>query len=105
VQELLSSLWLSTSPLLYLHNCRTDPNENTNNEEVFSFWSVLRLLLGNNNSEVACTLNGRNITFVNNVKHLGVIFDKITWRLHIEMIEAKAFRTVIRVYSLFMSNA
>jgi hypothetical protein len=38
-------------PLLYLYNCPTDPNENTNNEEVF-FWSVLRLLLGNNNSEV-----------------------------------------------------
>jgi hypothetical protein len=36
------------SPLLYVYNCRTDPNENTNNEEVFSFWSVLRLLLGNN---------------------------------------------------------
>jgi hypothetical protein len=31
-----------------------------------------------------------------------VIFDKrITWRLHIEMIEAKAFRTFIRIYSLF----
>jgi hypothetical protein len=38
--------------LFYLYNCRTDPNENTNNEEVFSFWSVLRLLLGNNNSVV-----------------------------------------------------
>jgi hypothetical protein len=45
-------LWLSASPLLYLYNCRTDPNENTNNEEVFSFWSVLRLLPGNNNSVV-----------------------------------------------------
>jgi hypothetical protein len=30
----------------------------------------------------------------------GVIFDKkVTWRLHIEMIEAKAFRTFIRIYS------
>jgi hypothetical protein len=39
--------------------------------------------------------------FVNHVKYLGVIFDKtITWRLHIEMIEAKAFRTIIRIYSL-----
>jgi hypothetical protein len=37
------------------------------------------------------TLNGRNIPFVNHVKYLGVIFDKrITWRLHIEMTEAKA---------------
>jgi hypothetical protein len=35
------------------------------------------------------TLNGRNIPFVN------------TWRCHIEMIEAKAFRTFIRIYSLF----
>jgi hypothetical protein len=51
------------------------------------------------------TLNGRNIPFVNNVKYLGVIFDKIvTWRLHIEMIEAKAFRTVIIIYSLFKLN-
>jgi hypothetical protein len=51
------------------------------------------------------TLNGTNIPFVNNVKYLGVIFDsKITWRLHIEMMEAKAFRTFIRVYSLFKSG-
>jgi hypothetical protein len=28
----------------------------------------------------------------------------ITWRLHIEMTEAKAFRTVIRIYSLFKSE-
>jgi hypothetical protein len=48
------------------------------------------------------TLNGGNIPFVNSVKYLGVIFDnKITWRLHIEMIEAKAFRIFIRIYSLF----
>jgi hypothetical protein len=47
-------------------------------------------------------LNGRNITFINSVKYLGVIFDKkVTWRLHIEMIEAKAFRKFIRIYSLF----
>jgi hypothetical protein len=42
------------------------------------------------------TLNGR--TFVNSVKYLGVIFDRrVTWRLHIELIEAKAFRTFIRL--------
>jgi hypothetical protein len=36
------------------------------------------------------------------MKYLGVIFDKrIAWRLHIEMIEAKAFRTFIRIYALF----
>jgi hypothetical protein len=52
--------------------------------------------------EVHLTLNGRNIHFVNHVKYLGVIFDKrITWRLHIEMIETRAFRTFITVYSLF----
>jgi hypothetical protein len=51
------------------------------------------------------TLNGRNISFVNNVKYLGVIFDKkMTWRLHIETIKAKAFRTFIRFYSLFKSE-
>jgi hypothetical protein len=50
-------------------------------------------------------LNGRNIPFVNNVKYLGVIFDKrITWRLHIEVIEAKDFRTFIRIYSLFKNE-
>jgi hypothetical protein len=44
-------------------------------------------------------LNGRNIPFVNNVKYLDVIFDKtITWRFHIKMIEAKAFRAFIRTY-------
>jgi hypothetical protein len=39
-------------------------------------------------------LNGRNIPFVNSVKYLGVLLDKkITWMFHIQMIEAKAFRT------------
>jgi hypothetical protein len=51
------------------------------------------------------TLNGRSIPFANNVKYLGVIFDKrITWRLHIERIEAKAFWTFIRLYPLFKSE-
>jgi hypothetical protein len=50
-------------------------------------------------------VNGRNIPFVNSVKYLGVIFDKkVTWRLHIEMIEAKAFRTIIRIYTIFKSE-
>jgi hypothetical protein len=50
-------------------------------------------------------LNGRNIPFVNSVKYLGEIFDKnVIWRLHIEMIEAKAFRTFIRIYSLCKSE-
>jgi hypothetical protein len=39
------------------------------------------------------------------MKYLGVIFGKkITWRLHIEMIEVKAFRTFISIYSLFKSE-
>jgi hypothetical protein len=52
-------------------------------------------------------LNGRNIPFVNHVKYIGVILNKrITRRLHIEMIEAKAFRafTSIRNYSTFKSE-
>jgi hypothetical protein len=50
-------------------------------------------------------LNGRNIPFANSVKYLGVIFNKrMTWRLRIETIEAKAFRTFIRLYSLFKSK-
>jgi hypothetical protein len=48
--------------------------------------------------EAHLTLNGRNIPFVNHVKYLGKIFDKrITYRLHIKMIEAKAFRIFIRI--------
>jgi hypothetical protein len=55
--------------------------------------------------ESLLTLNGRSIPFVNSVKYLGVIFDKrMTWRLHIGTIEAKAFRTFIRLYSLFKSE-
>jgi hypothetical protein len=55
--------------------------------------------------ETCLGFNGRNIPFVNQVKYLGVVFDrKITWRLHIEMMEAKVFRTFIRVYYLFKSE-
>jgi hypothetical protein len=54
--------------------------------------------------EANLTLNGRNIPFVNHVKYLGVPFDKsITLRLRIEIIEAKTFRTFIRIYSLKMN--
>jgi hypothetical protein len=36
------------------------------------------------------TLNGRNIPFLNSVKNFGVVFDKkVTWRLHMEILEAK----------------
>jgi hypothetical protein len=55
--------------------------------------------------EAHFTLNGRNIPFVNHVKYFGVIFDKrIRWRLHLEMTEAKAFKTFIRIYSLLKSG-
>jgi hypothetical protein len=40
--------------------------------------------------EAHLTLNGRNIPFINHVKYLGVIIDKrITWRLHVEIIEPR----------------
>jgi hypothetical protein len=49
------------------------------------------------------TLNRSNITFVNRVKYFGVILDKrITWRLHLEIIEA--FRTFDRIYSPLKSE-
>jgi hypothetical protein len=55
--------------------------------------------------EARLLFSGQNIHFVNHVKYLGVIFDKrITWRLRIEIIEAKAFRTFIRIYSVFRSE-
>jgi hypothetical protein len=55
--------------------------------------------------ESRLTLKGRNIPFVNSVKLLGVIFEKKdTCRLHIEMIEDKAIRAFIRIYSLFKSE-
>jgi hypothetical protein len=48
---------------------------------------------------------GRNIPFANSVKYLDVISDqRMAWRLHIETIEAKVFRTFIRFYSLFKSE-
>jgi hypothetical protein len=52
--------------------------------------------------EAHLPFNGRNIPFVRHVKYVSVVFSKmITWTLHIEMIEAKAFRTFINIYSLF----
>jgi hypothetical protein len=54
---------------------------------------------------VLLTLNGRKILFVNHVKYLCVIFNnRITWRFHIEMIEAKSLRIFIRVCSPFKSE-
>jgi hypothetical protein len=59
----------------------------------------------NRQPDYLLTLTRRNIPFVNSVKYLGVIFDKrMTWRLHIGTIEAKAFRAFIRLYYLFKSG-
>lgn len=55
--------------------------------------------------EACLTMNRRNVPFVNQVKNLGVVFDsRIAWRLHIEMIEAKAFRTFVKMYSLLKNE-
>jgi hypothetical protein len=55
--------------------------------------------------EARGSVNGRNILFVNRVKYLGVIFvRKIIWRLHLETIKYKAFRTFIRIDSILKSG-
>jgi hypothetical protein len=46
--------------------------------------------------EAYLTLKGRVIPFVNDVKYLGVTFDKkITWRKHVDWIVTKALRTFV----------
>jgi hypothetical protein len=56
-------------------------------------------------AEAHFILNGRNIPFVSHEKYLSVTFDRrVTWRLHIEVTEAKAFRAFIRMYSPFKSE-
>jgi hypothetical protein len=51
--------------------------------------------------EVHLTLKGRNIAFVKCVKYVSATFyRKIIFRIHIDPIAAKAFRTFIRIYSL-----
>jgi hypothetical protein len=45
--------------------------------------------------EAHLTLKGRSIPFVNIGKYPGVIFDrKISWRIHIEIIAAKALSNI-----------
>jgi hypothetical protein len=49
--------------------------------------------------------NGWDITFVNNVTQLGIIFDgRIIWTLYIERNVTKALRMYLRTYSLFQSE-
>jgi hypothetical protein len=51
-------------------------------------------------SEAHLTLNGPNIPFASHVKYLRVIFEKrITWRLRLDVIEGKAFRVFISLFS------
>jgi hypothetical protein len=65
----------------------------------------MTLTLSKRRPEARLTLNGRNIPFVSHVKYLCVIcYQRSTWTLHIEMIEVKAFRTFVRIYSLFKSE-
>jgi hypothetical protein len=44
------------------------------------------------------TLTVKNIVYISQVKYLSVIFWKrIVWRLHIELIETKAYTTFINI--------
>jgi hypothetical protein len=55
--------------------------------------------------EAYLTLKGRAITFFNDVKYLGVTFDrKVTWSNFIDWIANKALRTFIQLYSLLKSD-
>jgi hypothetical protein len=46
------------------------------------------------------TLNGRIIPFANNIKYLGVIFDKkITWRLHIQISKPRPSEHLLQYIS------
>jgi hypothetical protein len=55
--------------------------------------------------EVRLTFKGRNIPFVNNIKYRGIISDrKITKRIYIKAIPARAFRTFIRIYPFFKTE-
>jgi hypothetical protein len=59
----------------------------------------------NGSTDSLLKLNGRKIPFVNSVKFLGVNFDKrMTWRIHIQTIEANSFRIFIKLYCLFKSE-
>jgi hypothetical protein len=77
-------------------------NIKSNEDKTWAIYFSHRLSL----PEAHLALNEWNNPFINHVKYLGVIFKKnITWRLHVEMIEAKAFRKFIRIYSLFKNES
>jgi hypothetical protein len=50
------------------------------------------------------TLKGWNIHCISHIKYLGLIFDKITMRLHTRITMIEGFRTFIRINSLFKSE-
>jgi hypothetical protein len=80
-------------------HCYQDIKINEDKFQTIYFSHRLRSL------EAHLPLTGWNIPFVNHLNYLAIIFDKrFTWRLYIEMIEAKAFRKCIRIYSLFKSE-
>jgi hypothetical protein len=55
-------------------------------------------------NDVFCWVRSKAIP-LDHARLLDVIFGKrITWRLSIEMTEAKAFSVFIRIYSLFRSE-
>jgi hypothetical protein len=49
-------------------------------------------------------LNGRDIPFANNVTYLGVTFDRMTWRSHIERTVGEVLRNYKRASSVFKSG-
>jgi hypothetical protein len=75
---------------------------------VSTFWSASRRQQSYTRETIQytlLTLNGQNMSFVISIKYLGVIVDKkITWRLRIEIVTTKAYKTFMRLYSLFKSN-
>jgi hypothetical protein len=55
--------------------------------------------------ETHLTMKGRNIPFVKNVEHLGVILHReITWRIHVDSIATEAIRKFVRIYPLLKSE-
>jgi hypothetical protein len=70
-------------------------NIKINEDKTWAFYFSHRL----RPPEAHHTLNGWNIPFINDVKFLGVVFDKrITRRLHIEMTDSLACQSKSQSY-------
>jgi hypothetical protein len=94
--------WYASRPILWIKNVSQVSKLKLGLNRVSSKWTRGQAFW---NYESYFILNGRNISFVHNVKYLGILFDKKTSRrLNKEIIEAKAFRIFIRVYSLFVND-